>query len=65
MAKGIHGELPTEGVRQVDNGQLVPEPLTLTKALKDYTFYKSDDGVSDKDVAKRITKLRKDQRDAR
>ena len=52
-------------MRQVYNGQLVPEPLTLAKALKDYTFYKSDEGVCDKDVGKRITKLLKDLRDAR
>ena len=54
-----------EVVRQVYNGQLVPERLTLAKALKDYTFYKSDEGVSDKDDGKSITKLLKDLRDAR
>ena len=64
LAKTIKGKLPMEVVRQVYNGQLVAEPMTLTKALQEYTCYKSNEGVSDKDVAKRIAKLRKDLSDA-
>ena len=64
LAKTIKGKLPMEVVRQVYTGQLVAEPMTLTKALEEYTRYKSDEGVSDKDVAKRIAKLRKDLSDA-
>ena len=64
LAKTIKGKLPIKVVRQVYNGQLVAEPMTLTKALEEYTRYKSNEGVSDKDVAKRIAKLRKDLSDA-
>jgi hypothetical protein len=54
----------SRSIQQVYKGQLVAEPMTLTKALAEYTQYKSGEGVSDKDVSKRITKLRKDLKDA-
>jgi integrase len=64
LARAIEGKVPEDVVQQVYKGQLTEEPMTLTKALEEYTRYKSGEGVSDKDVSKRITKLRKDLRDA-
>ena len=64
LARTIEGMVPEEVFQQVYKGQLTEEPMTLAKALEEYTHYKSDEGVSNKDVAKRITKLRKDLSDA-
>jgi integrase len=60
LAEELKGRLPQAVLKQIYQGELQEDPITLSRVLDDYVDYKTIDGVIDKNLSNRVERLRRE-----